>query len=101
MVFKASLKRRLSAKAVWTSGASRCLGFGSKARGSARRCSSPGESRGGASRKALGRLRREVAEEVVVMGGSRGRWRRASFVDDTLQLATTARLAGERSRATA
>jgi hypothetical protein len=32
MVFKASLKRRLSAKAVWTSGASRRLGFGSKAR---------------------------------------------------------------------
>jgi hypothetical protein len=54
MIFKASLKRRLSAKAVWTSGASRHLGFGSKARGSARRCSSPGESRGGTSRKALG-----------------------------------------------
>jgi hypothetical protein len=58
-VFKASLKRRfkrrLSAKAVWTSGASHHLEFGSKARGSASRCSSPGESRGGASRKASGR----------------------------------------------
>jgi hypothetical protein len=49
-----SLKRRLSAKAVWTSGAFLRLGFGSKARGSARRCSSLGESRGGASRKPSG-----------------------------------------------
>jgi hypothetical protein len=51
MVFKASLKRLLM---VWTSGASRRFGFGSKARGSARRCSSPGESQGGMSKKALG-----------------------------------------------
>jgi hypothetical protein len=55
MVFKASLKRRLSTKAGWTSGAPCRLVFGSKVMGSARHRSSPGESQGGASRKASGR----------------------------------------------
>jgi hypothetical protein len=45
VVFKASLKRCLSAKAGWTSGASRLLGFESKARGSACCRSSPVSAR--------------------------------------------------------
>jgi hypothetical protein len=45
IVFKVSLKRRLSAKAGWASGASRRLGFGSKARGFACRQSSPVSAR--------------------------------------------------------
>jgi hypothetical protein len=45
IVFKALLKRRLSAKAGWASGASRRLGFGSKVRRSACRRSSPVSAR--------------------------------------------------------
>jgi hypothetical protein len=45
IVFKASLKRRLSAKAGWASGASRRLGFGSKVRRSTGRQSSPVSAR--------------------------------------------------------
>jgi hypothetical protein len=61
MVFKASLKRCLSAKAGWTSGVSRRLGFGSKARGFFHHRSSPGESQGDAR-----------AKEAATVGGSKG-----------------------------